>query len=316
MKRLFCASPAGGTAAAFRAGDAPAPGRRRPVSIPGLAPVLAIFAILAIVAVVFWDSARELGPMWNGLGNERTYTHGWLIAAICLWLVYRDRARLARLERKFHPLALIGTAAGVSIWAFGASRAYLTVELGALPIIAWFAVCTCMGPRVAMRVLFPFAFFCLALPVWSQLDGLLVSLTVLVQGVLLKLAGIDFLIHGSYIDLSVGTFMIESGCNGLHYLLVALTVSALLGELRRASIRDRLLILALAMATAMAANWLRIFSLVLMGQLTGMTHPLVIEGHYGYGWMIFALALLLFLAFVERRLEAPSRRNPGAACRV
>ena len=52
----------------------------------------ALAAIPAAVLALYWPAAIALGEVWSDSART-TYTHGWLIAAISGWLLWRSRAR-------------------------------------------------------------------------------------------------------------------------------------------------------------------------------------------------------------------------------
>jgi hypothetical protein len=82
----------------------------------------AIGLVLAIFAA-FWPTTASLMERWEDT-VARTYTHGYVVVALALWMIWRDRARWGGgSARPFLPgLALL--AAGVLAWliAFRATR--------------------------------------------------------------------------------------------------------------------------------------------------------------------------------------------------
>jgi exosortase/archaeosortase family protein len=111
---------------------------------------------------------------------------------------------------------------------------------------------------------------------------------------LLAVTGPPAVIEGDAIHLSNGTFLIEEGCSGLHFMIVGLAVAALYGEQRRDVWRVRVRQLALMAGLALLANWVRVYTVIVAGYLTDMQSYLVRVSHYGFGWCVFAVALLVF----------------------
>src|SRR5207248_11559815 len=62
------------------------------------------------------------------------------------------------------------------------------------------------------------------------------SLTVFALRGFFWLTGPEVLIFGETIHIPNGSFVIEEGCSGLHFMIVGLAVAALHGELRPSSI--------------------------------------------------------------------------------
>jgi exosortase/archaeosortase family protein len=66
----------------------------------------------------------------------------------------------------------------------------------------------------------------------------------------------------------------------------------------------RLALLALAAALSIAANWVRVAGIILLAYYKGFHYPLV-QDHYGFGWVVFALMLLAFFPLARRIAGAP-----------
>ena len=62
-----------------------------------------------------------------------------------------------------------------------------------------------------------------------------------------------------------GVFHVEDGCAGLHYFIVAATIAVLYGELRGDGSARALWLFVLAIALALASNWLRVFIIIVAG---------------------------------------------------
>ena len=125
---------------------------------------------------------------------------------------------------------------------------------------------------------------------------------------ILSLTGPQAVISGDLIQVPNGTFEIQGGCSGLHYLIVGLAVAALHGELRRDPWKVRLAQLALMAVLALVANWVRVYGVIEAGYLSDM-HSSLLRNHYWFGWGLFGVALLAFFWITGRWPEAPA---PGA----
>jgi exosortase len=252
-----------------------------------------ILALACLVAAVYWPSAAVLVAQWCDFTNI-TYTHGWLILAVCAWLVYRRRAALAAAPAAPWPLAQAGLLAASFLWLVCYRAGLQDLHILVFPALFWLAAAAAFGARVAAVLFFPAAFFVFALPAWGELATPLQSLTVSVMGAVLELTGPQASIRGAFIHIPNGSFVIEQGCSGLHFMIVGLAVAALHGELRGDPWRTRLIQLAVMAALALLANWVRVYTVIEAGYLTDMKHHLVSVGHYWFGWCVFAVALAAF----------------------
>jgi EpsI family protein len=132
------------------------------------------------------------------------------------------------------------------------------------------------------------------------------------------LLGVLLVRSGNTIEIASGVFEVAPGCSGTNFLLCALSVSLLMGEIYSLRLRGRLALITTGIAIAMAANWFRIVTLVVLGDRTRMQSYLVAEEHYTFGWAAFAVALFAWILVVSRVLDkhrehtAEARSNSNA----
>jgi exosortase len=252
-----------------------------------------ILALAGLVTLVCWPSAQVLYGQWTDFVNI-TYTHGPLILAVCLYLVWRERDALARAPVESWPLAQLALAGAVLAWLVCEYASIQDLHITIYPAIFWLAVAAAFGWPIARLMFFPVAFFAFALPSWAQLGNPLQELTVVAMQLFLGMTGPHAVISGDTIHVPNGSFVIEEGCSGLHFMIVGLAVAALHGELRRDPWRTRLAQLALMAALALLANWVRVYTVIEAGYLSDMRNYLVSVSHYWFGWGVFAVALVAF----------------------
>jgi exosortase len=268
------------------------------MQIAGYARLWLIALLACVIALLYWPSIDFLiHEKWSDTASK-TYTHGWLILVICIWLVFRSRDELAAAPARFSPKWLVGLAAAVVAWLVCYRASIEGLELPLLPLIFWLAVTVAFGVNVGRLLLFPVAFFYFAVPIWYGTP--LKNLTVLAMHGLFAITGPPTLFEGDYIHIPNGTFVIEEGCSGLHFMIVGLAVAALYGEQRRDPWRIRVRQLALMAGLAVLANWVRVYTVIQAGYLTDMQSYLVRVSHYGFGWCVFAAALLVFFWLAPR----------------
>jgi exosortase len=283
------------------------PQRVAPVLDAQRAPVAQRLALVlgfwAAVALLYWPSALELDRLWTDLPAE-TYTHGYLILAISLWLIVRDRKQLALMPARFEPLALIPLALMSAAWVWFWRAAIQELQLLLLPLILYAALYAAVGRRIARALAFPIGFLYFALPFWSDLNGIVQGLSAKVNGVLIALTGIPAYMAGDFAHLPGGSIEIAASCSGLHTLIVGLALAALYGKVSGEPRRRRLVWLLSMGALSLAVNWVRIFTVLVAAYETDMRSSLV-KQHYWLGWWLFAFAFAGFLWWTGRRSTAP-----------
>lgn len=269
-------------------------------------------AILAVLAAC-WPTCLALHEKWVDTANLGD-THGYLVAAVSaflLWQANRGAARSTGPGRRWPVLALTGVGL---VWVVGVRSGVAAVEFALLPILLWLAIRAAAGPDAGRRSVFAVAYLYFAMPLWGIINPILQGGTVHVVRGLLRVVGIPSHFIGNDVQIPAGTFEIAGGCSGLHFFVVALAIGALMAEMRGDDWRGRLKLLLLAGALALVCNWLRVFTIILAGHYTHMQHYLVAQSHYGYGWMVFALAMVVFFV-LERRIAITANRAdppPGA----
>jgi len=258
----------------------------------------ASIALVLLTFAAFWPSTLSLMARWEDTVG-RTYTHGYVVMALALWMIWRNRSWTTVTAQSFVPAVFV-LVAGAVCWLVAYRAGLQIVHQAALPALAATALLCVFGWRVLRALAFPLAWLYLAIPVWDALLPVLNWVSVLAVRFLLRLADIPAYFVNNTFELPAGTFAIADGCSGLHFFVVGLTVSLLYGEVNRDSLRTRIRLVLFALLLAVATNWLRIFIIVLAGHLTDMQHRLVVDEHYSFGWYMFAGMMLLYFLVVRR----------------
>jgi exosortase len=287
-----------------------------PMKAPRYLRLWLIAALACVIALVYWPSTVFLiHEKWSDT-TSGTYSHGWLIAVICAALLVRSRREIVAAPARASRPALLALAGAVLAWlvCYRSSIGGLAAPL--VPLIFWLAATAAFGWAVGRLLLFPVAYFYFAEPIWYGTP--LKDLTVLAMRGALALTGPTALITDDVIHLPNGAFSIEEGCSGVHYMIVGLAVAALYGEQRRDPWPVRARQLALMAALAVVANWVRVYTVIEAGYLTNMQSYLVRVSHVGFGWCVFAVALLVFFwvaPLFEPEAAAPASATPPPALR-
>jgi EpsI family protein len=268
---------------------------------PARAPQTFLAGALLLVVAAFWSTWQSLPAVWSA---DRS--HGFLAAALCGWLVWRDRELLTAGRAPLH-LAWPALIALSLLWLVAAVISVQVVQIAVLPLLLLAWLLAVFGMEVLPAAWPVAAVFFLAVPLWEVLVWPLQMLTVLFNAVLLKIIGLEAVIRGESISIPSGTLVVAGSCSGINYLMTAVTIAACYAMLfvQRWSTRWRLVLAAALLA--MLANWIRVLGLVLIAHATKMQSPLMAE-HGTYGWVIFAAAMLTFFA-VAARLERRERRQ-------
>lgn len=256
------------------------------------------------VAAAVWGLHTGIGRLlvrWN-----YPYDHGWLVVGMCAWLVAR-RLRDEGVPR-VAPSACGLLALAVAVGAYAIAEV-LDVSIGMtfmLPLLVLAGVAALAGLSVARAAAVPLALLYLAVPLWDYAVPVLQRLAVAAVTAALSVAGPPAYVTGNVIVIPAGSFEVADGCSGIRFFMVSLTLAAFYGLNWYRRWRTRWILLAVAAVAALVSNWVRIYSLVLIGQVTNMQHYLIAVSHEKYGWVVSAIFLMPVLWFARRmeRYEA------------
>ena len=279
----------------------PMPNRR-----DSLSPMMCSTVVLAAVLVLYWTTVFSTVKVW---WSSATYGSAFLILAVSVYLIWMRRHCIAALTPVPQPLGLLLLVPLVVLWWAAHISNINGVQALALLLLFPALVWTLLGNRLIGEMGFPLAYLVLTVPVWEVLIPPLRDLTTIAARGLLELFGVPVLREGYYLRVPEGQFLVAPDCAGLRYLHTAITLSALYAYLSFRGWRRALTFVAVAMLVAIATNWLRVVTVILIGHMAGMDHPLV-NHHANLGWVLFWITfipLLWFGAHLKRTERTPGR---------
>jgi exosortase len=209
-----------------------------------------------------------------------------------VWLVLRACFRTPSARVRSSWAALVVFAGASLVWLLAYAADVMAVQHMLFPAILMLAVAVVAGWKMALKVLFPLAFLYFAIPFWNYGVPLLQNLTIWVVSFVLDLVKVPVFVEGHRVTIPEGVFEIADGCAGLHYFIVAVTISSLYSYMNFERRTLQVAFVAVAAALAIVTNWIRVGSLILFGHFTDMQHYLITHDHYYYGWVLYALALI------------------------
>jgi len=301
-----CQILCGGRPPLLEAGLSSAPGAMS--ADTGVEPVitragLSVLALVGVTVLLYWPSAATLWQVWRD--GAVLLNHGYPVLFIAAILLVRAARSVpaASIAPSWTGLGILAVASFG--WLLAIVAQVVAVHTAALPAILLAAVYAAFGRSIAVRVAFPILFIAVALPFWLDAQVVFQALTTRVSTWILALLGIPVLIEGDLVHVTAGTFRIAYGCSGVNFLVVSLTLSALYGHLFCDRVSDRLKLIGIAAFLAMAINWVRVASIIYVGNATDMESSLV-HDHITYGWILYAVSLLPFFYIAHRIGHRPA----------
>lgn len=265
---------------------------------------------MLLMAGLYWNTTLALSALWNST-NRMTYTHGWVIAAISIWLLFRAGRNVWAV--RIAP-SILGSFALFSLsvaWLLASRLNIQTVQLMIFPVLCWAALWTLYGFGVARFCGFACAYLLFAIPIWDVLNPLLQWGTVFAVRAMVRISSIPAYFEANTIHLPAGAIVVEGGCSGLNFFVAGMAIVVLYGHLNGTQHRFRLWLIGIGLMVV--DNWLRVFIILLAGHLTDMQHYLVRVEHLRFGWVMFAVVMAVFF-FIAVRMKEQS--HPVATARA
>jgi len=268
--------------------------------------------LLALLLFLFQDTYLSIVNIWS---RSETFAHGFIIAPITLFLIWRIRHDLARIEPEpslLGALLLVGLGFG---WLLGDIADVNVVQHFMVVIAIQALVIGVFGLRVAWAMAFPLAYLLFAVPVGEALVPPLMDLTAVFTVKLVQLSGIPIYSDGLFFSLPSGNWSVVEGCSGVRYLIASLALGTLYAYLMYVSLWRRLVFIVFAGIVPIVANVLRAYMIVMIGHLSDMQHAVGVD-HLLYGWVFFGIVIFIMFwigAFFSDHGRASDRSGPPPA---
>jgi exosortase A len=260
-----------------------------------------------LVLLMYWSTAADLASLW---ASTEDYGHGYLLAPLTVFLIWRRRQEMAREPLVPCLWASVLTVGTSVIWVLAALVGLQVVMqlalLGVLLMVLW----TVLGWPRFRWVALPIAYLIFAIPVWSITVPIMQGWTadVATQGV--RWLGIPVFREGPFLTIPGGRFEIAQVCAGLRFLMASMSLVALYGYLNFDQPMRRVAFFVLGVVWAVFFNWVRVVVVIWLGHTLGMDAAIV-QDHNSVGWGLFAGSLVpLFIITCSRSITRRPTMRP------
>jgi exosortase A len=257
-----------------------------------------------LFVLFFADWSDMAGQWWN----SSTYNHILLIPAIVIWLVQQRVGALARIEPHgwWPGLVLAGLAA--FLWILGVFGELSAARQLGVVLLHVAAVPTLLGPRVGAGLVFPLGYLLFLVPFGDELVPALQMITAEMTIALVHLSGVPATIDGVFIDTPAGLFEVAEACSGVKFLIAMIAFGVLVANACFVSWRRRAVFLAACCVVPVLANGVRAWGTIFAAQFFGAAVAAGFD-HIVYGWIFFAVVLVLIIAgawrYFDREVDDP-----------
>lgn len=252
-------------------------------------------------AFVLHPAALSMAQTWL---SSSTYHHGAVVAPLALLMIVTR----PRIDPATSPGFLFGVLAASLLWLAGHAAGVALVEQVAYVSLLIAGAGVFFGAAAFRLWALPLLFLYFMVPFGEVLIPVLQKATAEAVVALLGLAGLPAAIDGVLIQTEAGLFEIAEACAGLNFLLAALMIACVYACQSLPSFRLRIAFLAAASLVALLANFLRVFLLILIADLSGMRLAVGAD-HFIIG-LVFYGVVFLVLFWIGERMKGP--RGVGA----
>lgn len=248
---------------------------------------LALIVLWLAILLLFRETASSIVSIWI---NNGTYTHGFIVFPISIWLVWKKHDILVHYcPEPFFPAFLFLTIS-CFLWLIGQLAEVNVVPQFALVFMLISSVVAVFGLQISKIIIFPLFFLLLAVPFGEFTQYKLMEWTANFTVLGLRLTGVPVYSEGHQIVIPTGTWSVVEACSGVRYLIASVTVGTLYAYLTYKSLKRRLIFIGLSFLVPIAANWARAYIIVMLGHLSGNKLAVGVD-HLIYGWVFFGLVI-------------------------
>lgn len=262
---------------------------------------LACLTVLLLATLwLYGQTALAMGTIWY---ERDTYTHGFVVPLISLWLIWRMRHDIVPLVPRPSPIAWVLMLGPALLWLAGDLVAVNAASQFALVTQLVLCVPAILGWQVTRAMAFPLGFLFFAVPVGDFMLPQLVEWTADFTVAALRLSGVPVYRDGQHFVIPSGSWSVVEGCSGIRYLIASVTVGTLFAYLSYRDPKRRLMFIAVSIVVPLIANWLRAYMIVMIGHLSSNQLAVGVD-HIIYGWVFFGAVILVMLFIGARWADA------------
>ena len=258
--------------------------------------LMVILVILAWIGYWYWGTLEAMAQIW---WRSETYAHGLIVPPITLWLIWRERHRLAAVQPRPAYGFSLAIPCLVFCWWLGELTAVNALTQFSVVGIIIMAIMVLVGRSVSKELAFPLIFLLFAVPIGDFLLPRLMEWTADFTVLALRLSGIPVFREGQNFIIPSGHWSVVEACSGIRYLIASLTVGTLYAYLTYTSLKRRLTFILVALIVPIVANWLRAYMIVMLGHLSGNKLAVGVD-HLIYGWIFFGIVIAIMFLIAMR----------------
>ena len=266
---------------------------------PWRAALVALGLVYLALFGLYADTVTAMVGIWN---RSETFAHAFLVPPIALWLIWRQRERLAQMTPRPQPGLLLLLAAFAGMWLLAELVLVNSAAQFAWVAMLVLAVPAVLGLQVALAILFPLVFMFFAVPIGEFMTEPMMKWTADFTVMALRASGIPVYREGLQFIIPSGSWSVVEACSGVRYLIASFMVGTLFAYLNYQSWKRRAIFMMVSILVPIVANWLRAYMIVMLGHYSGNTIAVGAD-HLVYGWVFFGIVVMIMFTIGARWSE-------------
>jgi exosortase len=277
--------------------------------LPG---AVCVAAFLGAYGSVIWRLLHD----WATDGN---YTHGFLLAPVAGYLIWRKRNRLRAMQARPSAIGLAVVLVALVTLVVGSVAADLFLMRSSLVLLVAGAVAFFWGWNHLRELAFPIGLALLTIPIptiiFNQISFPLQLLASRVGVALLQFTGVPALREGNVILLSNTQLEVAEACSGLRSLVSLFSLGLLYAYFSHPQSWVRGIIALITIPIAILTNALRVAGTGVAAHFYGAAAATGFL-HTFSGWLMFVVSMVLFMAVGAALGRLATGREPYLEARV
>ncbi len=262
--------------------------------------LVATVGAAVLLALMYWRLFAYYAQRWLG---EDAYRHCPLAIAIVAWLIWRQRARLAkaRIEPSYSGLFLL--AAGLGLYIVGARIGARVVMGSSLPIVLLGLTGAMWGSSVLRLTAFPLLLSFFMIPIPRHALGLVAFpmqvISAKATGILARLSGLPVIVQGVNMQMSGFTFQVAQECSGLNSLMALILATGVIVELMNLTTRQKIAVFAVVPGIVLVSNIVRLLSVLWLARFLSPDLALASLVHGTSDIVVYSMAVIFVLLAIN-----------------
>lgn len=260
--------------------------------------ILALVVVLAVV-VLLRESFLGMAYLWR---SSSTFSYGMLIAPVSLFLLWRERARLAGVRPEPAWLAIVLMLPVGVLWILGVTLEINLVHHIAAVMLLILGIWAVLGTPILRIIWFPLAYLFFMVPFGEFLVPMLMRWTADFAVIAVSLSGVPVFQDGFVFSLPSGDFEVIKACSGIRFLMATIAAGVVFAWVAYQSWAKRLVFLAACLVVPVLGNLVRAWLVVMMVHLSDGE---LADAHVVVGTVFYAAILVALFVVGARYVDAP-----------